>query len=144
MYTGLQHLHSYLAYLVLLGLAVSIVIALSGWLGGKPFTEKSRKSGLFGLIPTHLQWVVGVILYFVSPLGLESVSGEAMSNSVTRLYILEHPLTMVLAVVLITVGYARAKRLPNDAQRYKSIAIFYTIGLLLILLRIPWLAWPGN
>lgn len=145
MYTGIQHLHSYLSYLVLLGLLISVVAALAGWFGNKTFTDKNRKTGLLGLIPVHLQWVVGVILYFVSPLGMQNFSGEAMGDSISRLYILEHPLTMIIAVILITVGYSRAKRqIGNGNKGFKSIAIFYGIGLLLILIRIPWNAWPGN
>nr|WP_276496266.1 hypothetical protein [Pontibacter litorisediminis] len=145
MYTGIQHLHSYLSYLVLLGLLISFVAALAGWFGNKAFSDKDRKLGLLGLIPVHLQWVIGVILYFVSPLGMSNFSGEAMGDSVSRLYILEHPLTMIIAVILITVGYSRAKRqIGTDNRGFKSIAIFYGIGLFLILLRIPWNAWPGN
>ena len=144
MYTGLQHLHSYLSYLVLLGLLLSLGAALAGLFGGKPFTDKDRKRGLLGLIPAHLQWVLGLILYFVSPLGAANLSGAAMKDSVSRLYVLEHPLTMIIAVVLITVGYARSKRLTQDSARFRSIAIFYGIALVLILSRIPWNAWPGN
>ncbi|MFD2512548.1 hypothetical protein ACFSRY_01605 [Pontibacter locisalis] len=144
MYTGLQHLHSYLSYLVLLGLVISFIVGLAGMFGSKPFSDKDRKLSLLGLIPTHLQWVIGVILYFVSPLGADSISGAAMKDSVTRLYILEHPLTMIIAVILITIGYARAKRSIGENRGFKNIAIFYGLGLLLILIRIPWNAWPGN
>ena len=145
MYTGIQHLHSFLSYLVLIGLLISFIAALAGWLGNKVYTDKDRKLGLLGLIPVHLQWVIGLILYFVSPLGMQNFSGEAMGDSVSRLYILEHPLTMIIAVILITVGYARAKRqIGTDNKGFKSIAIFYGIGLILILSRIPWNAWPGN
>ncbi|MBC5773674.1 hypothetical protein H8S95_06340 [Pontibacter sp. KCTC 32443] len=145
MYTGLQHLHSYLSYLVLLGLLISFAVALMGWLGNKTFSDKDRKLGLLGLIPVHLQWVIGLILYFVSPLGFKNFSGEAMGDSISRLYILEHPLTMVIAVILITIGYSRAKRqIGNDNRGFKSIAIFYGLGLILILSRIPWNAWLGN
>ncbi|MFC6998838.1 hypothetical protein [Rufibacter roseus] len=144
MYTGLQHLHSYLAYLVLLGLLISLGAALAGYFGNKHFSTKDRKIGLLGLIPTHLQWVIGIILYFVSPLGMESASEGFMKNSVSRLYVLEHPLMMVLAVILITVGYSKAKRQVGTQNGFKSIAIFYGLGLILILARIPWISWPGN
>ncbi|WP_101446860.1 hypothetical protein [Pontibacter ramchanderi] len=144
MYTGLQHLHSFMAYLVLLGLIVSIVFAFMGMSGNKPFTDKDRKRGLLGLIPAHLQWVIGVILYFVSPMGINMATEGFMKDSTSRLYVLEHPLTMIIAVVLITVGYARSKRLQDDKKRFSSIAIFYTIALILVLARIPWAAWPGN
>ncbi|ARS34600.1 hypothetical protein CA264_03590 [Pontibacter actiniarum] len=133
-----------MTYLVLLGLLVSLAVAFGGMFGNKPFADKHRKLSLFGLIPAHLQWVIGVILYFVSPLGLSNFSGEAMGDSVSRLYILEHPLTMIIAVVLITVGYSRAKRQIGTEKGFKSIAIFYALALILILIRIPWNAWPNN
>ncbi len=141
MYTGLQHLHSYLAYLVLFGLLFSIFTAIGGWMQNRPFTDKDRKRSLLGLIPTHLQWIVGLVLYFISPLGMANASGAAMKDANSRLYILEHPLTMVIAVVLITIGYSRAKRLKVGKARFRSIIIFYGLGLLLILSRIPWQAW---
>ncbi|WP_347156917.1 hypothetical protein [Pontibacter chitinilyticus] len=144
MYTVLQQIHSGLAYFVLLGLLAGIIGAISGSSGKKPFTDSNRKLALLGLIPAHLQWVVGVILYFVSPLGASNFSGVAMKDSVSRLYILEHPLTMIIAVILITVGYARAKRAVGSPSGFRNILIFYSIALILILIRIPWQAWPGN
>lgn len=144
MTTGLQHLHSYLAYLVLLGILFSIIMAVIGYTNNRPFSDSDRKMALLGLIPTHLQWVIGLILYFVSPLGLSNFSGKAMGDSISRLYMLEHPLMMILGVVLITVGYAKAKRQIGDRKGFRSIYIFYGIGLLLILSRIPWISWPGN
>lgn len=141
MYTGLQHLHSYLAYLVVFGLIFSLLNALTGWLQNRRFQDKDRKRSLLGLIPAHLQWVIGLVLYFVSPLGVSNASGAAMKDATSRLYLLEHPLTMVIAVVLITIGYSRAKRLRTDNARFKNLVIFYSIGLLLVLSRIPWQAW---
>ncbi|WMJ73914.1 hypothetical protein RCC89_12180 [Cytophagaceae bacterium ABcell3] len=142
MYTGIQHFHSFLAYLVLAGLVVSILNALVGFGNKKDFAAKDRKLSLLGLIPTHLQFLLGIILYFLSPLGASNISGEAMGNSVARLYFLEHPLTMLIAIVLITIGYSKAKRQVGSPKGYKSIFIFYGIGFILILTRIPWMNWP--
>lgn len=142
MYTGIKHLHSGVAYLLLAALVISIIYTLIAYLNKKPFTEGIRKFALVGLIATHLQAVFGLILYFVSPLGLASLSAEAMKNADMRLYVVEHPLTMIIAVALITIGYSKAKKLKEDNARFKKILIFYTLGLVLILLRIPWTAWP--
>ncbi|MFC4871812.1 hypothetical protein [Negadavirga shengliensis] len=141
MTTGLLHLHSFLAYLVLAGITISFVYALFGALSGKAFGEKDRKLGLFGLIPSHIQLVVGIILYFLSPLGFSNLSGAAMSDSVSRLYALEHPMINVIAVALITIGYSRAKKLEESRNRFRSIYMFYGIAFILILSRIPWNAW---
>lgn len=143
METGLQHLHSFLAYLVLLGLLISVASALAGLFGNKTYSDKDRKISLLGLIPMHLQWVIGLILYFVSPLGLSNFSSAGMNDPTSRLYFLEHPLMMIIAVILITIGYSRAKRQLGTNAGFKSISIFYVLGLILVLLRIPWTAWLG-
>ncbi|GGC19886.1 hypothetical protein GCM10011386_09710 [Parapedobacter defluvii] len=141
MYTGIKHLHSTLAYVLLAGLVISILYVLFAYLQNKGY---NRKMALLGLICAHLQLVVGLITYFVSPYGIKNASGAAMKDSVARLYFLEHPLMMLVAVVLITVGYSRAKRLPTPKQQNASVLIFYIIGLILILSRIPWHAWPSG
>ena len=142
MYTGLLHLHSYFAYLLLAALVFSIVYILMAYINKQPFTEKHRKIALIGFIASHMQLLFGLILYFVSPLGMSNISGAVMKNAEMRLYAVEHPLTMLIGVILITIGYSKAKKLTDSDQRYKKILIFYIIGLILILSRIPWISWP--
>ncbi len=142
MYTGLRHLHSILAYILLAALLFSIVYVFMQFVKKGSFTEKVRKITLIGFIAAHLQLLIGLVLYVVSPVGLSLFSAEAMGDSISRLYIIEHPLTMIIGIVLITVGYVKAKKPGDDARRFKTIIIFYTLGLLLILLRIPWHVWP--
>jgi hypothetical protein len=140
MYTGIKHFHSGLAYLLLAALVVAVIYAIVS--RKKPFTAGSRKIALMGLICTHLQFVLGIVLYFLSPLGASNFSGEAMKEKISRLYIVEHPLTMLIAIVLVTIGYSRIKRLDSDSRKYSSMIVFYGIGLLLMLSVIPWKVWP--
>ncbi len=141
MYTGFQHLHSALAYVVLLLLIVAIGMAKYGFFFKKPFTETQRKVTLFALIGAHTQLLIGLVLYFISPIGFSNLSGESMGDSMARLYALEHPLINIIALVLITVGFSTAKRLTEDKKKHFRIVLLYGIGLLLILSRIPWGAW---
>lgn len=143
MYTGLQHLHSYFAYLLLAILVFSIIYTIVMFVRKKPFTEKVIKVALAGFIATHLQLLIGLVLYVISPRGLSNFSGEAMGDTLSRLYILEHPLTMIIGVILISVGYIKAKKPGDDIRRYRTIVIFYLLGLGAILLRIPWQVWPS-
>ena len=138
MLTGMKHLHSTLAIILLLALVVAIVITLANYLGKKPY---NRKIALLGLISAHLQLVVGLIIYFVSPLGIQAFSGENMKNSLSRLYFLEHPLMMLLGIILITVGYSKAKKQLDSQKANKTVLVLYVIGLILILSRIPWSTW---
>jgi len=105
----------------------------------KEFTEKDRKLGLIGLIFCHIQLLLGLILYFVSP--LVQGFGVAMKDSTLRLYALEHPLINIIAIVLITIGWSKHKKATDSNKKFKLFAIFYTIGLILILSRIPWKVW---
>lgn len=142
MYTGIQHLHSYLAYILLAIIIFCIIYAIVKVVGKKQFTENVRKVMLIGFIAAHLQLLVGIILYLISPVGLSHFSAEAMQNTLSRIYILEHPLTMLIGIILISIGYIKAKKPGDDARRFKTIILYYGIGLFLILIRIPWAVWP--
>ncbi|WP_431243323.1 hypothetical protein ACQ9BO_01145 [Flavobacterium sp. P21] len=135
----LKELHSGWAYLALLLLLVAVVNALIGLNSKKEFTAKDRKISLFALIGTHTQLLIGLVLYFVSPLG-KATFGQ-MSNAELRLTSLEHPLINIIAITLITIGWSKHKKLINSEAKFKTFAIFYGLGLLLILSRIPWNLW---
>lgn len=64
-----------------------------------------------------------------------------MSNAELRLTSLEHPLINIIAIILITIGWSKHKKLVNSEAKFKTFAIFYGLGLLLILSRIPWNLW---
>lgn len=142
MYTGLQHAHSYIAFVALILLIVASINAIIGMSSNKEFKDGDRKLSLFALIFTHTQLLIGIILYFVSQKGFEMLtSGNAMGNKELRLVALEHPLINIIAVVLITIGWSRHKKMTTDKAKFKSIGIMFALGTILILSRIPWSAW---
>ncbi|WP_396194612.1 hypothetical protein [Flavobacterium sp.] len=139
MYDFIQKFHSGWAYLALLLLVFAVVNSFMGMSSKKEFTAKDRKIALFGLIGAHIQLLVGLILYFISPLG-HALLGE-MKDSAARLTSLEHPLINIIAIVLITIGWSKHKKAETGTAKFKSIAVFFGLGLLLILSRIPWKLW---
>ena len=139
MYIFIQKFHSGWAYVALLLLVFAVVNSIIGMSSRKEFTAKDRKTSLFGLIGTHIQLVVGLILYFVSPLGMASLGN--MGNAAVRLTSLEHPLINIIALVLITIGWSKHKKATTSIAKFRSIAVFYGLGLVLILIRIPWSTW---
>lgn len=144
MYTGLQHAHSGLAYLALLGLVIVIFWALVGSLSGREFQERDRKIAMTTFIICHIQLLLGLILYFVSPLGLALLTGGgAMSDAAARLTALEHPLINIVAIAIISIGYIRAKKIEASRAKFRSIYMLYAVGFVLIISRIPWSAWLG-
>ncbi len=144
MYETVQFIHSYWAYLVLLVLIVATVNSLVGYFTNKEYGATNFRIALFTLIVTHIQLLIGIVLYFTSSwFGVlrEKGMGEVMRNSEARLYLVEHPLMMIIAVILITVGYSKHKKKLTSKPKFKMLAIFYTLALIVILSRIPWNNW---
>lgn len=139
MYQFIQKFHSGWAYLALLLLVIAVFNSFSGWFSKREFSAKDKKIALFALIATHLQLVIGFILYFTSPKGLDALG--YMEDAEMRLTALEHPIVNILAIVLITIGWSRHKKAVASDLKFKSLFVFYMLGLVLILIRIPWQAW---
>lgn len=139
MYTALQTAHSIFAYIVLAVLFLASVNAIMGIVSKKLFIDKDLRISLFAMILAHMQLLIGFILYFVSPLG--SASLGQMKDAGLRLTSLEHPLINIIALAIITIGWSKHKKEESNNGKFKKIAVFYTIGLLLILSRLPWSNW---
>ncbi len=140
----LQTVHSYLAYVTLALLFLAVANALTGLASNRMFTmEKDLRLSLFTLIICHIQLLIGLLLYFISPNGYQAINELGMGglNSAARLLALEHPLINIVAIALVTVGWSRHKKFLDGKRKFKSIAIFYGLGLVLILSRIPWNNW---
>ncbi len=145
MYTVIQYLHSLWAYLVIIMIFIAVTNAIFGLLGKRPFEFRDFRISLFTLIVAHLQILIGLILFFVSPMVQWFNSGQdkslIMKDSTLRLVNLEHPLTMIIAIILITIGFSKQKKKVEPKAKFKIILIFYGIALLLVLGRIPWSLW---
>jgi len=144
MYNTFKILHSYWAYLVLVMLIIAVLNAIIKKVGDKEYGAKDFRISLFALIVSHIQLLLGFILYFVSPrfsLFSEMGMGGIMKSSVDRLYLVEHPLVNIIAIALITVGYSKHKKKLISKSKFNTILLFYFIALVLFLSRIPWSTW---
>ncbi|MFY7664954.1 MULTISPECIES: hypothetical protein [Flavobacterium] len=139
MYNFLQHAHSGWAYIVLIVLFFTVLNAVMSTANAKAFSDKDRKLALFALIASHVQLLLGLVLWFVSPIGKAALS--QMQDASLRLTALEHPLTNIIAIVLITIGWSRHKKMTDSGAIFKNFLLFYGLGLVLILTRIPWQLW---
>ena len=131
-------LHHYWAYLVLLVLVLATFNAVIKSIGKKEYEPRDFRVSLFTLIVSHIQLLIGMVLWFSADYFSELSMGEIMKNSVLRSNVVEHPVAMILAVVCITIGYSKHKKQLSSAGKLKKIAIFYSIALLLVCAKIPW------
>lgn len=135
----IQSIHSTLAYAVLAVVLIAVINAFLGLSAKRNFTKNDRSLSLVALIFSHIQLLVGLVLWATSPLGKDAMS--QMSNAAMRLTAVEHPLVNIIAIVLITIGWSKHKKEESSNGKFKKIGIFYGLGLLLILSRIPWSNW---
>ncbi len=126
------HAHSGLRWVVLFLLIAAIITAYNNHKKGTPYSKDANKLGLFALIFTHIQLLLGLGLYFTSP--FVKFEGSVMKDSLLRFYTVEHILMMIIAIALITIGYSKTKKTGNWNKQFT----FYLIGLIVILLAIPW------
>ncbi len=140
-----QFIHSTWAYLVLLVLVFATFNALIKFFGDKEFDAKDFRISLFALITMHIQLLIGIVLFFMKDYFsvIEQVGGmgEVMGNKALRNLIVEHPLTMIIAIALLTIGYSKHKKKLTSKPKFKMLAIFYTLALVLVLAKIPWNLW---
>ncbi len=144
MYTTLLLLHSLLRWVILITALWALIRAWRGLTGNHAFLPADKKSGLFFMISADIQFALGLLLYFVA----RSFTKQALSNMKAamkdtdlRFWSVEHALLMVIAWLLIHIGYAKSKK-GTDKSRFKSAAIFYTIAVVLVLAAIPWATRP--
>jgi hypothetical protein len=139
MYTTLLFIHSMIRWFLVISFFYTLGRAYYGWFNKQKFNQLDRKALLFTSSLAHLQLVIGVWLYFVSPIVnyfLHNFS-TAIHQKEFRFFGMEHALIMLIAITLITIGSAKAKRNPVDTLKFKTIAIWYSLGFVLMLAGIP-------
>ncbi len=140
MYPTLLALHSWFRWLVLASLLFALIRAYLGWLRKKPFTKFDDSVRNFSATIANLQMMIGLFLYFISPIVnyFYHHFQEAVHDRQVRFFGMEHITMMLIAVTVISVGSTKAKLKSPDPAKFKTMAIWYTIGLLIIFFSIPW------
>jgi hypothetical protein len=140
MYSFLLATHSFIRWLVLTSLLYSIFIAYRGWLFKKSYTRTDGVVRSVTATIAHVQLFIGVWLYCISPVVsyfLHNFS-TAVHERQIRFFGMEHITMMAIAITVLTVGSVKAKRKPTDQQKFKTMAVWFTVALLIILSSIPW------
>ncbi|MCV9385689.1 hypothetical protein [Reichenbachiella ulvae] len=140
MYNFLLYAHSWLRWVILVLALITIVKSFIGSRGGLTYSksDKAISSAFVGCI--HLMFLLGLGLYFTSPYAFNAFGGDTsvMKNATLRYWAVEHVFVMLVAIALISIGKAKAKRATVDQEKFKKQLIFFGLGLIVMLSRIPW------
>lgn len=140
MYQTLLTVHSLVRWISLALLVYMIIRAYSGWLSSGKFTSGDSSIRKWTITSLHLQLIIGIILYFISPITTYFIGhfSETVGTRSIRFFGMEHVIMMLAAIVIATIGSARSKRRAEDILKFKTLAIWLTISLILILAAMPW------
>lgn len=142
MQTGLVHVHNLLRWIILILLVVSIYKAYTGWKSGGEFKAGDKKTWLFTMIASHITLLLGLYQVAFGRYGIFTTTlpegTSFMKDKFFRFYWLEHPLLMIIAITLITVGHATAKKNLTAEKKYKKAFFVFLLALIAILAAVPW------
>lgn len=120
--SAVLHAHSGVRYLILIGLIAAVFLAFNAMRKDQAWDGSPKRLGRLTMILADIQLLMGIFLwvYFIYFMAVE------------------HAVMMFIAIVLIHIGYIRAKKAPSVRQANKSQFLFYLIALIMILVAIPW------
>ncbi len=136
MLTGFKHLHSANRYILLALLLIVIITSFQKWKGKKEYTKQDDKLNLITFIITHIQLLLGLVLYFTS--NWVQFNENTMSSSLLRFFTVEHIFGMLIAITLITLGRIKGKKITDSVRRHKLTFWYFFIALIIMLATIPW------
>ena len=140
MYNGLLHTHNLLRWIILILLFVAFYRHLLA--KTRTFNATDKKIGKILMISCDITLLIGLYQWITGPLGLKMIQSAGMSvvmkDRVARFWAIEHTVGMLIAIILVHIGYSYAKKNIDNSVKHKRSMIFYGLALLIILISIPW------
>lgn len=140
MFPTLIVIHSLLRWFILVSIIYSIFLAYKGWLKNRRFTNYDNWILIITVSFVHIQLIIGVWLYFISPIVAYFLNNfsESLHQTQLRFFGMEHITMMLIGISLVTIGSSIARRKKTDKEKFKAIAIWYSMALVVIFTSIPW------
>lgn len=131
--------HRGFAYLILLLVAVFVIALLASLLGNSgKINNLLKKSTLFTMIFFHIQFLIGIVMLFLTSGFLNTIDqigmGGLMKNGDLRFSYIEHPFSMLLAAILMTVVNRKVK---SSEKVTTGILVLAVLALLLFFYAFP-------
>ncbi len=138
MLTGIQHLHNFLRWFILLFALWTIFKTIGGLSGARQFTKSDKRPAMLLMITADIQLLLGLILYIGNGWFKVLTGGGFMKIPAARFWAMEHLLGMLIAIILIHIGYSAVKKDIPDTAKFKKVFWYTLIALIAILITIPW------
>ncbi|MGH2643549.1 MAG: hypothetical protein ACRDE2_06355 [Chitinophagaceae bacterium] len=135
-------LHSWLRWVVIITAIWAIIRAISGLSNrNKIYNSADNKSSLFFMISMDLQFLIGILLYFIGGWAKNWTGGQiatVMQSSSLRFFTVEHEVMMILAWIIVHIGRSVVKRSRTDRTKFSKSLVYFLVAFILILIATPW------
>jgi membrane protease YdiL (CAAX protease family) len=131
-------IHSAIRYVILLLALIVSIQSLMGMMTKKTFNGGNRIAALILLIFCDLQLVFGLWLYFVKGWPQAFGSGNVMADPYKRFWAVEHSVSMLIAIILVHVGYSITKKQIDSERKFKRLFWCAFIALAIFMAMTPW------
>ncbi|MEM6321290.1 MAG: hypothetical protein AAF960_26770 [Bacteroidota bacterium] len=140
MYYYLLIAHSIFRWLAFFGLVVSLILFGVKFIQRKSFSPTDDLLRHSTATLFHIQLIIGMLLLAKSTLVLQfwQDTQVGFANVQLTFFGLLHPLLMFVAIIIITIGSAKAKRMKEDVAKFRTVLLWFGIGFLLLMVAIPW------
>ncbi len=140
MYSFVLDAHNVVRWLVVIAGVVAAVRAWRGWMSRATWKEADLNTGRAFVNVISLQFVLGLVLYAVSPLVRQGMAdmGTAMRTTGIRYFMVEHVVMMLVSIALAHIGLAKVKKATTDSARFQAATIWWGIAVASVLGFIPW------
>ncbi len=142
MYTFILGLHNLLRWIIIVLLVINIIRHFAAI--QRPFTAIDKKLGLWVMIAAHIQLLLGLFEWFAGAFGLHSFinngAAEVMQNGTERFFAVEHTISMIIAIALITIARGIFRKQITDGKKHRRCILLYILALVIIIAMVPW---PG-
>ncbi|CVK15435.1 hypothetical protein Ga0061079_101253 [Apibacter mensalis] len=140
MYILFKNIHHYVGMITLVFVLLLTVVSFIYYLQERPISGQAKKISLLALIFTHTQIVLGIILFFSSPIFQSTSMKDIMGIAAVRRNYIEHPFSMVMVGALITIINAKIKKVPKITV---WMLLMSAVSLALVLGMIPRSFWAS-
>jgi len=133
------YLHSVIRYFILLFALISTILGLAGVLSKKDYRKNLRTSSLLLMIFCDLQLLLGLSLYYLKVVAAGMFSGgDLMTDPGKRFWAVEHSFGMIVAILMVHLGYNFVKRTEKTDKMQKRVFWCIFIALAIFVAMIPW------
>lgn len=141
MLATVQNIHNIVRWIILLFAVLTVITAMRGMGGRKDFTNGDKRTALYLMIACDIQLLLGLALYYLHGYYNNFAGGamkEVMKAPAARFWTIEHLVGMIVAIILVHVGYSGTKGTRPHASKFRRLFWCSFIALILFVATIPW------